>query len=100
MERRRVTDNNSSAVMEILRVIHADLSMIKSDLGTVKLDVSSHSSLLNILLQDTREIRSAINDIERTRVSTGEIEALHHDVNRVQRGLAELGARVDAIERR
>jgi hypothetical protein len=70
--------------LEILQRIQSDLAALNRDVGEMKLDVRSHTSLLNILLQDTREIRSAINDIERTRVSTGEIEALHHDVNRVQ----------------
>jgi hypothetical protein len=41
-----------------------------------------------------------VNGIERTRVSVGEIEALHHDVNRMQRGLSDLTARVEVIERR
>jgi uncharacterized protein YoxC len=72
-----------------------DMAGIKADVAGLKTDMRSHSDTLNILLQDTREIRSALNDIERTRVSVGEIEALHSDVTRMQRGLADLAARIE-----
>ena len=72
-----------------------DMSGLKADTAGLKTEMRSHSDTLNILLQDTREIRSALNDIERTRVSVGEIEALHSDVTRVQRGLADLAARIE-----
>ena len=94
-------------VVEILRGIQSDMAGLKADIAGLKMDavgvktdMRSHSDTLNILLQEVREIRSAVNDIERTRVSVGEIEALHSDVTRMQRGLSDLIARVDMIEGR
>ena len=75
-----------------------DMAGMKSDMAGLKVELHSHADTLNILLQDVREIRTAMNDIERTRVSTGEIEALHHDVTRMQRGLSDLTARVTIME--
>jgi len=86
--------------LEILRAIQTDLASVKADMAGVKLDVRKHTNLLDILLQDVRMIRSAVNDIARTNVTSGEIGALHHDVTRMQQGLAELEARVEAIEAR
>ena len=86
--------------LEILRAIQTDLASVKADMAGVKLDVRKHTNLLDILLQDVRMIRSAVNDIARTNVTSGEIGALHYDVTRMQQGLAELEARVEAIEAR
>jgi ubiquinone biosynthesis protein UbiJ len=51
-----------------------------------------------ILTQDVRMIRAAIHDMGETRVTEGEIVALHEDVNRVQQGLDELATRVESLE--
>jgi hypothetical protein len=68
--------------------IKADIAGVKLDVGSAKVEMRSHSDTLNILLQEVREVRAAVNDIERTRVSVGEIEVLHFDVTRMQRGLS------------
>lgn len=51
-----------------------------------------------ILTQDVRMIRGAIHDMGETRVTEGEIVALHEDVNRVQQGLDNLATRVEMLE--
>jgi ubiquinone biosynthesis protein UbiJ len=68
--------------------------------STGKLNIAAHRRLLDILQQETRLIRAAVNDIARTNVTTGEIEALHADVNRVQAENAILAAKVATLERR
>jgi hypothetical protein len=49
-----------------------------------------------------RDAVSALNRqvvwLARTNVTSGEIGALHHDINRVQQGFADLEARVEVIE--
>jgi len=103
-----------NGVIEILRSIQADIAGVKADMTGLKHDMAglkadnadakaelrSHSDVLNILLQEVREVRAAVNDIERTRVSAGEIEALHHDVTRMQRGLSDLTVRMERVEER
>ncbi len=54
---------------------------------------------LTVLQQETRALRAAFNDFARTKVTAGEIEALHADVNRVQAENAELQTRLATIER-
>lgn len=114
-----MTDEN--VVLEILRAMQADLAMVKRDVAMVKADVAalktdvaalktdvaalqrqagSHTRTLNVLQQDVRMIRAAVNDIARTDVTSGEVEALHHDLNRLQQDFADLAARVDVIEGR
>jgi chromosome segregation ATPase len=103
-----------NGMIEILRSIQADIAGLKADMTGLKHDMAglkadnadakaelrSHSDVLNILLQEVREVRAAVNDIERTRVSAGEIEALHHDVTRMQRGLSDLTVRMERMEGR
>jgi chromosome segregation ATPase len=113
-----VTEN---AVVEILSAIQADLATVKADLAMVKTDVAAHTRTLNLLQQDTgmirgalnghtrmldmlqqdtRMIRGAVNDMAKTDVTAGEVEAIHHDLNRAQREIAELTARLEVIEAR
>jgi phage shock protein A len=98
---------DSASVKDDLTLVKADLTLVKADLATVKTDVAalqrqgaSHTRTLDVLQQDVRMIRAAVNDIARTDVTSGEVEALHHDLNRLQRDVADLAARVDLIEGR
>jgi ubiquinone biosynthesis protein UbiJ len=98
--------------LEILRAIQADLAGVKADLASVKTDltgvktdvayiraqVGGHSRQLDVLQQDVRMIRIAINDMERTRVTAGEVEVLHEDFNRLRQGFADLESRVEVME--
>jgi hypothetical protein len=102
------------AILEILHAMQADLAMIKAvqaehtnaleilrqDAGLIRTGQSGHTRMLDMLQQDTRMIRGAVNDIAKENVTPGEVEAIHHDLNRVQRELAELQARVDQIQGR
>ncbi len=51
-----------------------------------------------VLTQDIRMIRAAIHDMGETRVTEGEIVALHEDVNRVQQRVDDLVTRVEMLE--
>jgi ubiquinone biosynthesis protein UbiJ len=43
-------------------------------------------------------IRSALNDKARVEITAGEIEAMHHDINRVIQDMAALQTRMDKLE--
>jgi hypothetical protein len=73
-------------VLEILKSIQADVATIKSELGL-------HGRLIDVLVRDGRMIRAALNDLGKTRVSAGEAEAMHTDIN-------DLIVRVTKIEER
>jgi hypothetical protein len=94
-----------NVVLEHLRAIRSDITVLKADVAVIKADIAAikteqhtHAGFLDVLQQDVRLIRAAVNDMARTDVTAGEIEALHHDVNRFQRQLLELTTRVEALE--
>jgi hypothetical protein len=102
-----MADEPDSLVLVLLRALDAkidriagDLAVVKTDVIAVKTDVAAHTRTLDILRQDARMVRAAINDIAHTEVTSGEVEALHHDLNRVEKDLAQLAARVEIIEGR
>jgi hypothetical protein len=93
--------------IEILRAMQSDLAGLRADVhkldakvDAVTKEVTGHTRVLNVLLQDVRLIRGATDDAAALRVTAGEIGAMHHDINRVQMGLAALEARVEVIEGR
>ena len=51
------------------------------------------------LRQDMRILRAAVNDIARLSTTTGDLEAMHDDINRVQTKQDELEARIITLER-
>ena len=59
----------ADAVLEILKVIQGDIaglktdvSAVKADLAGVKTEVRVHSRTLDVLLQEGRLLRAAVND--------------------------------------
>jgi polyhydroxyalkanoate synthesis regulator phasin len=66
--------------LEILRAIKADLASVKTDVASIRDDVSALKRQVVWLAR------------------SGEIDALHHDINRLQQGFADLEARVEVME--
>jgi prefoldin subunit 5 len=54
---------------------------------------------LTVVQQELRALKAAFNDFARTNVTTGEIEALHEDINRVMAQQTELETRLATLER-
>jgi hypothetical protein len=95
------------AVLEILKSIQADVKSVQVKLDRVDHTTTVHGVGLNLLTrevrvlqQDTRELRTAINDMERTRFTKGEVEALHTDVTRLQQDHHDLAVKVGVLEER
>jgi hypothetical protein len=106
----------SDAILELLRVMQSDLASVKGDVASVKGDVAGVKAdlrpmraqldglpLINrtvtVIKQEVRALKAAFNDFALTNPTSGEIEALHADVNRVQAENAELAAKVATLER-
>jgi len=53
-----------------------------------------------VLQRDTRLIRAAINDMGKTNITSGEVEAMHQDIDQVLAQLRDLLARVKTLEER
>jgi len=97
----------ADAVLEILKVIQGDIAGLKTDVSAVRVDlagvkteVRAHSRTLDILLQERRLLRAAVNDFAKENVTPGEVEAIHHDLNRLPHEVSELTVRVEMIEER
>ena len=99
----------SDAILELLRVIQSDLASVKGDVAGVKADLRPMRAQLDglplinrtvtVIQQEVRALKAAFNDFALTNPTSGEIEALHADVNRVQAENAELAAKVATLER-
>jgi hypothetical protein len=97
----------TDAVLEILKVIQNDIAGVKNDIAglktdmiTVKTESRVHSRTLDILLQEGRLLRAGVNDLAKENVTPGEVEAIRHDLNRLQHDMSALTVRVEMIEER
>jgi hypothetical protein len=86
-------------VLEILKAIQSDIARLTRDVAAltndmteVKTELPAMRRDIAILVQDGRMIRTALNDLGLTRVSAGEVEAIHTDIN----ALFERMSRVEA----
>ncbi|HKD24687.1 MAG TPA: hypothetical protein VKC66_02045 [Xanthobacteraceae bacterium] len=77
-----------------------DIVGLKTDMAAVKTELRIHTRTLNILLQEGRMVRAAVNDIARENVTPGEVEAIHHDLNQLRHDISALTARLEIIEER
>ncbi len=99
----------TDAVVEILHSMQADLTTVKADLTAVRVELAPMRAQLDglplinrtvtVIQQEVRSLKAAFNDFALTNPTTGEIEALHSDVNRVQAENAELAVKVATLER-
>jgi hypothetical protein len=90
-----MTEND--VVIEILKRIQAELSahsrafdVLQQDTRAIRSTVTGHTRVIDTLQHDVRMVRAALNDFDAT----------HADLNRVQRDIAELIGRVEALEER
>src|SRR5262249_25839672 len=77
-----------------------DIVGLKTDMAAVKTELRIHTRTLNILLQEGRMVRAAVNDIARENVTPGEVEAIHHDLNQLRHDISALPARHKITEER
>jgi hypothetical protein len=83
------------AVLQILMTIQASIAALDNKVAALDSKVDRHFA---VVTQDIRLIRGGIHDMVKTRVTTGEVDALHEDVNRVQQRIDALGMRVEILE--
>jgi hypothetical protein len=98
----------SDLVLEILkdiqkRVTSLDERMTRVDSATgvlprLEAEVSTLIRATAGLQQDVRMIRAAVNDMAHTRVSTGEVEALHTELDQLRANVQEHETRLYMLE--
>jgi ubiquinone biosynthesis protein UbiJ len=87
-------------VLEILTAIRCEIAGLKADMMAVITELRVHSETFDVLLQEGRMLRGAVNDPGRRYVTRGEVEAVHQDLNRLRNDMSALTVRVDMIEER
>jgi hypothetical protein len=87
-------------VLEILKAIQGDMAGLKADMMTVMTELRVHSETFDVLLQEGRMLRGAVNEPARRNVTRGEVDAIHQDLNRLRNEISALMVRVDMIEER
>jgi ubiquinone biosynthesis protein UbiJ len=102
-----MADETENLVLEQLRAIRSDIAEVRADVAAVKADVAAikieqrtQSRLLDILKQDGRLLRSAVNDLAKENVTPGEVEAIHQDLTQLQHDVVSLQVRMEALEGR
>jgi ubiquinone biosynthesis protein UbiJ len=102
-----MADEPENLVLETLRAMRGDMAALNgkvdrvaADLTAVKTEQRSHSRTLNILVQEGRLVRAAVNDIAKENVTPGEMEAVHNDLTQLRREVDTLTARIEIVEER
>lgn len=80
---------------QIRAIVQEALTGLQQDVTWLRLEATAHSRVLDILSQDVRLLRGAVNDMAKESVTAGEMEAVHHDLNRMGLEVARLGARIE-----
>ena len=65
--------------------LRAELAAVRAEIATVRIRTDGLpllGSAIDALQRDVRLVRAAINDMGRTNITAGEVEALHADVDR------------------
>lgn len=93
----------SDLVVEILKDIQqrmGGLEKASALLPRLEAETAGLTRAVVGLQQDVRMIRAAVNDMAHTRVSTGEIEALHTELDQLRTDVREHETRLHMLEHR
>jgi chromosome segregation ATPase len=91
-----------AAVQASVATLEANVATLQADVAAMRPNVEGIPLIqraVSVIQQEQRMMKAAINDLARTQFTTGEVEALHTDVNAVQSTHMELETRVLVLER-
>ncbi len=78
-------------IADVENLILEKLRRIEASLGTL-------TETTALMQQDLRMVTAAVNDLAKAQVTSGEIEVMHRDINRLQASLRDLETRVKVLE--
>jgi ubiquinone biosynthesis protein UbiJ len=100
---------NIATMQADVAALKASVAALQPNVATLQADVAAMrpnvegipliQRAVSVIQQEQRMMKSAINDLARTQFTSGEVEALHADVNTVQSTHMELETRVLVLER-
>jgi hypothetical protein len=85
-----------------IAALRVDVAAIRADIAPMRAQLDGLPIInrrTTVIEQEVRMLRAAFNDFARTNPTSGEIQALHDDVNRVQAENTDLAVRLATVER-
>jgi hypothetical protein len=99
-----MTEDDFRAILQTeLAPIKAQLNELRQELAVVRAHTDGIPLLggaIEVIRRDARLVRAAVNDISKTNITAGEVEAMHDDIDRVQTENIALATRIATLERR
>jgi len=89
-------------IQQSIARLEQDVNALRLETGAIRRQGTVNAGLLEELATKIRMVEAAVNDIAvaEHRVSAGEIASLHADINRMNRKIADLTARLQELEGR
>jgi hypothetical protein len=82
-----------------LELLRDELEPIHSELAFIRARLVVMGGAIDVLQRDVRMTRAAVNDLAKTNITSGEVDALHEDLQRVMAKQDDLEARLLMLER-
>jgi prefoldin subunit 5 len=82
--------------------LRAEFTAVRAELAYIRSRVDGLpliGAAVETLRHDLRLVRAAINDMARTNITAGEVEAMHADIDQMQTKQLELETRIVTLER-
>jgi ubiquinone biosynthesis protein UbiJ len=82
--------------------LRAEFAAIRGEFAYIRARVDGLpliGAAIETLRHEGRLVRAAINDMARTNITAGEVEAMHADIDRMQTKQLELETRIVTLER-
>jgi uncharacterized protein YoxC len=92
-------DDLLNEILRSLQTLHGEMAGLRHQMAGFAVAQRLFGDGINALQQDVRMIRAALNDIAKTNVTAGEVEAIHTDINRLNSRYLELATDVEIIKR-
>jgi hypothetical protein len=94
-----MSDELLHEILKSVGSLHAEVAGLRDEMIGFSAGLKVFAGQHNVMKQDLREIRAALNDMAKTSVTAGEIEAMHTDINRLDSQYVELATEVEKIKR-
>jgi hypothetical protein len=83
---------------EFREILRSELKPVLSELAFIRARLVIIGGAIDVLQLDVRMVKSAVNDLAKTNITAGEVEALHEDLQRVIAKQDDLETRLLVLE--
>jgi predicted RNase H-like nuclease (RuvC/YqgF family) len=94
-----MTDDFLAQVLNSLHSLHGEVQSLRHEIAALSATQKFLRDDIHVLQQDTRMVRAALNYLAKENVTSGEVEAIHTDINRLNTRVFDLATEVEIIKR-